>query len=129
MTNKWQCYLLKLKNKNCQNIKRLPHSFYILKVKCISIFLFIFLSYNFVETLFNIDLCTHVTKHTVILNFYFSHTIFSSVAHNVTLTWKSMIITVSDCSQKFKYYNFPKISPTESLFVNVRGGGRGVRIN
>ena len=23
MTHKWQCYLVKLKNKNCQNIKRL----------------------------------------------------------------------------------------------------------
>ena len=34
MTNKRQYYLLELKNKNCQNIKRLPHSFYILKVKC-----------------------------------------------------------------------------------------------
>ena len=32
MTNKRQCYLLKLKNKNCQNIKRLPHSFHILNL-------------------------------------------------------------------------------------------------
>ena len=35
MTNKIQCYLLKLsKNINCPNIKRLPHSSYILKVEC-----------------------------------------------------------------------------------------------
>ena len=43
MTNKWQCYLLILRNKNCWNTTRLPHSFYILKVKCISIFLFIYI--------------------------------------------------------------------------------------
>ena len=28
MTNKRQCFLLKFKNKNCQNIKSLPHSLY-----------------------------------------------------------------------------------------------------
>ena len=33
--------------------------------------------YNFVESIFNNDLCTHVTKYTVILNFNFSHTILS----------------------------------------------------
>ena len=62
--------------KNYQNVKRLPHPFLYFKVKCISVFIFKFLCYNFVETLFNIDLCTHVTKYTVILNFSFSHTIF-----------------------------------------------------
>ena len=63
MTNKRQCYLLELKNKSCQNIKKnLSHSFYILKVKCISILLFIYsLCYSFVETIFNINLCTLVT--------------------------------------------------------------------
>ena len=42
----------------------------------LSLFLFIFLSYNFDETIFNIILYTLVTKCTVILNFNFSHTIY-----------------------------------------------------
>ena len=89
LTNEWQGYLLKLKkNKSYQNIKRLSHSFYNLKVKCISIFLFIYiLCYSFVETIFNIDLWILVTKYTVILNFNFSFTIFSSLAHNATLNY------------------------------------------
>ena len=44
------------------------------------------LCYNFVETIFSMDRCTHVTKYTVILNFNFSHTILSSLAHNATLS-------------------------------------------
>ena len=39
-------------------------------------FLFIYLYYNFVETIFNIDICTHTTNYTVILNFNFSHIIY-----------------------------------------------------
>ena len=43
MTNKWYCYLLKLKNKDCQNIKiNNVHSLYFMKVKCIkSLFSFL----------------------------------------------------------------------------------------
>ena len=70
--------LLKLKNKSYPNIKRLSHSFYILKVNCISILLFIYILFFYATVLlkFNINLCTLVTKYTVILNFNFSHTIY-----------------------------------------------------
>ena len=75
--------------KSYQNIERLPYPFYIQKVKCISIFLFyhIFLCYGFVETIFNIDLCTLVTKYTIILNFNFLYTIYPQwriMPHNAT---------------------------------------------
>ena len=54
MKNKIQCYLLKLKNKNCQNIKRLPHSFIFWRSNApLSLCLLIFLCYNFDE-IFNI---------------------------------------------------------------------------
>ena len=45
----------------------------------LSFFLLIFICYDFVETLFNINLCTHVTKYTVILNFDFSLTIYPHI--------------------------------------------------
>ena len=78
MTNKLKRYLLKLKNKKLSKYKKTAPLFLYFEVHMhlnLS-FLFIFLCYTFVETLFNIDLCTHVTKNTVILNFNFSHTIF-----------------------------------------------------
>ena len=56
-TNKWQCYLLKLKDKNCQNIKRLSHSFLYFEGK-----MHLYLSFNLH--------CTH----------------FYSVVHNATLS-------------------------------------------
>ena len=55
--------MLKLKNKNCQNIN-------------IFLFIYIFMLQS-VESIFNIDLCTHITKYTVTLNFNFSDTILS----------------------------------------------------
>ena len=86
ITNEWQYYLVKWKNKNCQNKKRLPHSFYILKLKCDSTFLlFTFFMLQVCWNIFNIDLYTLVIKYTIILNINFSHTILSSVAHNATL--------------------------------------------
>ena len=64
MTNKRQCYVLKLKNKNCQNIKRLPHSFLfpegqMHQNQSVS---YLFLCYCFVETIFVMKLSTHATK-------------------------------------------------------------------
>ena len=80
MTNKRPYYLLKLKNKYCQNIKKkLPHSFYILRVKCASILVFIDIfmpQFFFDETIFYNILCTLVTKNVVSMNFNFSHTIY-----------------------------------------------------
>ena len=35
-----------------------------------------FYAFLFVETIFNVDICTLVTKYRVILNFNFSHTIY-----------------------------------------------------
>ena len=79
MTNKWQCYLLKLNNKNYQNVKRLPHLFIFWRSNAfLSFFLFIFLCYNFVETIFNIDLYSYFK-----FQFFTYH--LSSVAHNATL--------------------------------------------
>ena len=65
----------KIKNKNCQNIKRLPLSFYTLKIISILV-LIIFLCYSCDEKIFNNILCTIVTKYTVTFNFNFSHTIY-----------------------------------------------------
>ena len=86
MTNRRQCYLLKLKNKNCQNIKRLSHSFYIFQVKCIPILLFIYiLFHSFLKQYF-------ISTYTYIYNkiygyFYFQIFTYhlSSLAHNATL--------------------------------------------
>ena len=79
-------------NKNCQNIKRLPHSFYIVKVKCTFILVFIYIfMLQFNETIFNIILCTLVTKYTVTLNFIFFAYNLSSVVHSATLTQKQHI--------------------------------------
>ena len=97
MTNKWQCYLLKLKNeKNCQNIKWLPHSFYILKVKCISMFIFnYFLCKKIIETIFYNNLCYKIYG-------YFKFQLFTyhlfSVVHNATLNFHSFLI-------RFIWYN------------------------
>ena len=54
MTNKRHCYLLILKNKNCQNIKRLPQSFTKVKEKNIkgndrAIFIYICRDSKYVE--------------------------------------------------------------------------------
>ena len=65
-------------------------------------FLFIFLCYNFVETIFNIDLCTHVTKYMVILIKFqlFTYLLYSvvSVAHNGIfkpgLVWRLFIFFI-----------------------------------
>ena len=66
---KWRNYLLKSKNKNCQNIKKKIKSstlfIFWMSNATLYFFLFIFLYYNFVETIFNIDLCTQSTKYTV----------------------------------------------------------------
>ena len=66
------CQLLRLKNKKvCQNITRLPQSFYFLKVKypSVSICLFSISCYIFVETIFKMKLNTFVTKYMDILIF------------------------------------------------------------
>ena len=85
MTNKCQCYLLKLQNKNCQNIKRLPHSFYTLKVKCISIFFLYIFVLQFCLIIFNNDICTHVTKYSY-FEFQLFKFDFTSLEHNATLS-------------------------------------------
>ena len=70
------CYLLKLKNKNCPDIKkRLLRSFYFLKVKFIKNNLLSFLCYSFVETYFRMKLGTLVTKYTDTFTFNFTDTI------------------------------------------------------
>ena len=65
------CGIVALKNKNCQNIKRLPHSFYFLKVRCNDQTVLI----HFNETIFKMKLNTLVTKYTDTLTFKLSHTI------------------------------------------------------
>ena len=100
MTIKIQCYLLKLKNKKCQNIKSLPHSFYILKVICTSILVYVYIfSYSCDETIFNIILCTLVTKYTVIFNFSFSHTIYLQlcIVQNACINKKASIQSDNCC--------------------------------
>ena len=69
MTNKSPCCLLKLKNKNCHNIKRLPHSYYFLTKSILSVFIFML---HFFETTFMMKLNKLVTKDTdtVIFNPY-----------------------------------------------------------
>ena len=81
--------MMKGNKRQCQQVskhKRLPHSFYFLKVKCICIHLFIFIScYRFVETIFKMTLNTLITKYTDILIFNIcTYHLFSAV-HNVTL--------------------------------------------
>ena len=67
MTNKWKCYLLKLKNKICHL------AYYIhLVVKCIKSVYFHFLCYSFVETIFKMELNT-LTKYKDSLTFKFEH--------------------------------------------------------
>ena len=57
-------------------IKRLPHSFYFLKVKCIKINPSVsFLCYSFGETIFKMKINTHVTKYMDTLTFNFLHPI------------------------------------------------------
>ena len=59
-----------------RSIKRLPHSFYFRKVKCIKINLSVFiLCFGFVETLLKMKLIISVTKYTDILIFNFAHII------------------------------------------------------
>ena len=58
------CYLLKVKNKKCQNMKRLPHTFNFLKVTCISVHPYIFHFYVTVLFWNNILLFLDETKHT-----------------------------------------------------------------
>ena len=66
MTNKRQCYLLKLKNKKLSKMHLYPCVYLYIIISC----------YNFDETIFNIILYTLDTKYTVILNFNVSHTIY-----------------------------------------------------
>ena len=88
MTNKRQCYLRKLKDVNCQNIKRLPHSFNILKViYTFSLgFIYVFklqfrwnnIWYHFIHTCYKIY--GYFEFH------FFTNPLFS-VVHNATLNF------------------------------------------
>ena len=72
MANKRQCYMLKLKNRNCQNKKRLSRSFYFLEDNTSKpIRLYSFLIFYTTETIFIIKLNTLVTKYTDTLTFNF----------------------------------------------------------
>ena len=80
-----QCYLLKLKNNNCQDMKRLPHSFYILKVKCTFICIYLYfmlqfwwnnIQYHFMHT------CYKIYSY---FEFQFFTYHISSVVHSATL--------------------------------------------
>ena len=99
MTNTWQCYLLKFKNKNCQNIKRLPHSFSYFEGQMHiypSVHLYFYakvLLKQYLMLMFNVNLCTLIAKYTIILNFNFSHTIYPFFAQNFFLSW----IYMPDC--------------------------------
>ena len=72
MINKWQCHMQKLNNKYCQNIEILPTP---LKVKCIKVYLSIFLFYA--TALYKHETKTLVTKYTGTCTFMFNcaHTI------------------------------------------------------
>ena len=78
MPNKIKCYLLKLKNKKCQNIKGLPHSFLYFEGKmhlylCVNLYFYA----TIVMKQYLITFYAHFfTKYAVILNFNFSHTIY-----------------------------------------------------
>ena len=76
----------KIKNKNCQNIKRLPNFFYIWKVKCISNFLFI---YFFMQKLYWNNILSQYMHTCYKIYGYFKVQLFtyhlSSVMLNVTL--------------------------------------------
>ena len=77
LTNKWKCYLLKLKITNFQNFKWLPHFFiysrYLNASK--SICLFSFLYYSFIETICKMKLNTLFTKYMDTLTFNFARAI------------------------------------------------------
>ena len=92
MTNKIQSNLLNLKNKNCQNIKRLPHSFYILKVKCTSILVFV---YIFMLQLWWNNIKYHFMHTCYRIYGYFQFQLFtynlSSDVHSATLSKKKNI--------------------------------------
>ena len=112
--------LLKLKNKSCPNIKRLTHSFYNLKVKCISI---IFVCYSFVEIKFNINPCTHVTKYTIILNVNFSHTIIPQWRIMPLYGWQRSFMVCRRCRHmppppKKKLYFYAPIQ-VESIYISA----------
>ena len=70
MTNKWQCKLLKLKNKNCQNIKSIPHIFISLRSNA-SVSIYPLLCYSFVETIFKTKLNT-LPKYMDTLTIYYA---------------------------------------------------------
>ena len=123
MTNTRQCYVLKLKNKNCQNIKRPSHSFYICRSNApLSLCLFIFSCYIFDETIFNIILCILITKLTVILNFNFSHTI-SSVVHSATLrqcAMKEIQVAISNSRRDLSRFRFSFNSVSFFFFLYLK---------
>ena len=86
--NKWQCHLQKLKNKNCQNIKRLTHSIYfsLRSNASKSVSLFSFFCYSFIKIICKIRLNTFVTIYTDTLSSNFAHIIILKVAHSAILT-------------------------------------------
>ena len=75
MTNRWQWYMLKLKNKSCENIKKTAPLFLFSEGQMhqIQSVFFHFLCYSFVETLFKKKLNTQVTKYIDTLTFNFEH--------------------------------------------------------
>ena len=123
--NKIQCYLLKLKNKNCQNIKRLPTLFIFRSSNApLYLCLFIFLCYNCDETIFNIILCTLVTKYKDILNFNFSHTIYPQlciVPFNILHNFRPVMQmkSVQDILRRADITNIGDIDQAPILFLKA----------
>ena len=83
MTNKRQCYLLKLNNKNCQNIKRLPHFFYILKVIYTFILVYLYFYATILIKQYLIPFYTHLLQIIRLFWIFIYH--LSSLVHNATL--------------------------------------------
>ena len=76
MTNEIQWYPLKLKNKNCQNIKKKATLFLYFEghmhlYRCV--YLYFYATIVMKQYLIT---CTLVTKYTVVFNFSFSHSIY-----------------------------------------------------
>ena len=82
-------------NFSCQDkrIKRLPQSFYFLKVKCICTYFF---SSRCVETIFKIKINTLVTKYTDLCTYH-----LSSALHNATLKQNVCLLK----TRKYYVYN------------------------
>ena len=83
--------------------------------------LFIFLCYNFDETIFIIILCILVTKY-IVIQFFTYH--LSSVVHNATLSYCSLGNDTYGCSKRYKrFLTLIRWSRDMILAFGARGPG------